>query len=57
MLAENINKDLADLRARHDQLAAKPAQVWEILHDGADRARVIADATMQEVRAAIGFAE
>jgi tryptophanyl-tRNA synthetase len=57
MLAENINQNLAGLREKRSQLAAHPNDVWDILHDGDKRARVIAEATMQEVRKAIGFAE
>jgi tryptophanyl-tRNA synthetase len=57
MLAENINNNLAELRAKRNELAAKPDQVWDILHDGDKRASVIAEATMREVRAAVGFAE
>jgi tryptophanyl-tRNA synthetase len=57
MLAENINNNLAELREKRNALAAKPESVWEILHDGDKRASVIAEATMREVRAAVGFAE
>ncbi|MHC1740327.1 MAG: tryptophan--tRNA ligase [Anaerolineaceae bacterium] len=57
ILAENINQNLAELRERRNQLAARPDEVWDILHDGDKRARVIAEATMVEVRKAVGFAE
>ena len=57
LLAENINQNLAGLREKRTQLAANPAEVWDILHDGDKRARVIAEATMQEVRKAVDFAE
>jgi tryptophanyl-tRNA synthetase len=57
MLAENINNNLAGLREKRNNLAAHPNDVWDILHDGDKRASVIADATMEEVRKAIGFAE
>ena len=57
LLAENINQNLAGLREKRAQLAANPAEVWDILHDGDKRARVIAEATMQEVRKAVDFAE
>jgi hypothetical protein len=36
-------------------LAAKPGYVKEVLDDGAKRARVIAQQTMQEVRQKIGL--
>ena len=57
MLAENINQNLAGLREKRSQLAARPNDVWDILHDGDKRAHAIAEATMQEVRKTIGFAE
>ena len=56
LLAENINKYFAPFREKRAALAAKPDDVWEILNDGAKRARVIADQTMVEVRDAIGLA-
>ena len=52
-LAESMNKDLAPFRARRDEITQKPGQVWDILHDGAARARAIAEQTMVEVREAI----
>jgi tryptophanyl-tRNA synthetase len=57
MLAENINNNLAELREKRNALATRPDDVWDILHDGDKRAQVIAEATMREVRAVIGFAE
>ena len=53
LFAANLNKDLEPLRARRAEFAAKPQQVWDILHDGARRARAIAEETMKEVRAAV----
>lgn len=57
MLAENINANLAPLRARRIELAKDPEAIWDILHDGAKRARAIAEATMIEVRKAVGLPE
>lgn len=57
ILAENINQHLAPFREKRNQLAQKPDRVWEILHQGARKARVIAEKTMQEVRAAVGLPE
>jgi tryptophanyl-tRNA synthetase len=54
-LAANINRDLAGFRARRAELAKNPDYVWDVLSDGARRARVIADQTMEAVRAAIGL--
>jgi tryptophanyl-tRNA synthetase len=51
--AENLNKALEPFRARRAELAAQPDRVAAILDDGANRARVIAEKTMKEVRAAV----
>lgn len=56
LLAENINNYFVPFREKRAALAAKPDEVWEILDDGAKRARVIAEETMLEVRDAIGLA-
>ena len=53
LYAKNLNANLAPFRARRAEFAAKPDQVWDTLHDGASRARALAEATMQEVRAAV----
>ena len=55
MLAKNMNNYFVPFRERRADFEKKPDQVWEILDDGAKRARVIAQATMEEVRAAIGI--
>jgi tryptophanyl-tRNA synthetase len=52
-LAENLNKDLAPFRARRDEIGKNPDSVWDVLHDGARRARSLADETMVEVREAM----
>jgi tryptophanyl-tRNA synthetase len=57
LLAENINANLAPLRERRNELAKDPDAIWDILHDGAKRARTIAEATMIEVRKAVGLPE
>ena len=54
-LADSMNNGLAGLRERRAALAARPDDVWDVLRDGAQRARVLAAATMDEVRAAIGL--
>ena len=54
-LATNINNAMASFRERRHEWMKKPKQVWEILYNGADRARTIADVTMAEVRDAIGL--
>ncbi len=55
LFAKNLNTHLAPLRARRMKLAEKPQVIWDILHEGAKRAHVIAQQTMHEVREAIGL--
>ena len=52
-LAANLNTHLEPFRAKRAKLSACPEDVQDVLHDGAKRARVIAQQTMQEVREAI----
>ncbi len=51
--ANNLNKALEPFRAKRAEVAAQPDLVPAILADGAARARVIAEKTMEEVRAAV----
>jgi tryptophanyl-tRNA synthetase len=51
--AENLNKNLEPFRARRAEIAENPNTVWDILHDGAKRARTLAQETISEVRAAM----
>ncbi len=53
LLAERMSDNLADIHARRAALEANPGRVREILAHGAERARKIAAATMEEVRAAM----
>ncbi len=53
--AKNLNTHLAPFRERRQEFAQKPQQVMDILVDGADRARAIAQETMREVRGAVGL--
>jgi tryptophanyl-tRNA synthetase len=55
LLAKNMNASLAPFRERRAEIARNPGQVFEILEDGARRARSIAEQTMQEVRKAVGL--
>jgi tryptophanyl-tRNA synthetase len=55
LYAKNLNASLAPFREKRNVLAQKPDEVWEILSDGEQRARKIAEATMKEVRAAVGL--
>jgi len=54
-LFEKYTEYFAPMRERRRELMANPAQVEDILQDGASRARKIAEATMTEVRAAVGL--
>src|SRR5574339_366315 len=47
-LAANLNAHLEPFRAKRAELAAKPGEVQDVLVDGAKRARVIAQQTMEE---------
>ncbi len=53
--AANLNQHLAPFRARRNELALKPAYVQDVLDDGAQRARAIAEQTMRDVRQAVGL--
>lgn len=55
LYAKSLNESLAPFRAKRAEFAKNPPAVWAILHDGAQRAKVIAAQTMREVRDAIGL--
>jgi tryptophanyl-tRNA synthetase len=55
--ADNLNKDLEPFRARRSEIDQNPNTVWDVLHNGAKRARAIAEVTMKEVRAALQLPE
>ncbi len=55
LFAKNLNAALAPLREKRAEIDRRPDDVFDILHDGAKRARAIAQQTMAEVRAAIGL--
>ncbi|HWQ84943.1 MAG TPA: tryptophan--tRNA ligase [Anaerolineales bacterium] len=57
LYARNLNDHLAPFRQRRAEFDQKPDLVWDVLHHGRDRAKVIASQTMQEVHRAIGLAE
>jgi tryptophanyl-tRNA synthetase len=57
LFARNLNAHLEPFRAKRAEIGQNPEQVWDILHDGAKRARVIAEGVMEEVREAIGLPE
>jgi len=52
-LAEGMNRNLEPFRTRRAEIAQNPNTVWDVLHDGANRARAIAEKTMEAVRDAV----
>jgi tryptophanyl-tRNA synthetase len=57
LLAKNINTHLEPFRQKRAEISRNPQAVWDILHQGAGKARTIAQQTMDEVRTAIGLPE
>jgi tryptophanyl-tRNA synthetase len=57
LLARNMNTNFEPFRACREELNQAPEHIWDVLHDGAKRARAIAEQTMEEVRDAIGLAK
>ena len=55
MLGPEISQGLASFRERRRQLSADPDYVRDVLNDGAHRALPIAEATMAEVKEAMGL--
>jgi len=55
ILAENIAKELEPFRQKYEELSKKETQVWQILADGATRAKKIASETLAEVKKKIGL--
>jgi len=57
LFARNLNAHLEPFREKRAEIAQNPDAVWDVLHDGAKRARSIAVGVMEEVREAIGLPE
>lgn len=55
LFARNLNAHLAPFRERRAELSGDPNYAMDVLREGAKRARVIAEQTMAEVRAAVGL--
>jgi tryptophanyl-tRNA synthetase len=55
LFARNLTEYFAPFRERRAALAANPDHVWDVLHEGARRASVIAAQTIAEVKAAVGL--
>ena len=54
-LFEAIEAFFGPMRAKREEFAKDPGEVWNILNKGAERARVTAEATMEKVRKAVGL--
>ena len=57
LLAKNLNAHLEPFRERRAEIGRNPEHVWDVLHQGKQRAGAIARQTMSEVRQAIGLPE
>ncbi len=55
VVIESLLKLLTPYREKRDKFEKKPQLVWEILEEGNDKARLVAQKTMEEVRSAIGL--
>ncbi len=55
VLADALVEVLAPIRERYHQLVSHPDEVWDVLREGAARARPVAQATMDEVRRRMGL--
>ena len=55
MFAECLTEALAPLRQRRAELGEDPQRIWDILDDGAQRARAIAVETLREAKDAVGL--
>ena len=53
LAAGYLNASLAPIQERRKPYEQNPQQVWDILEAGTEKARAVARATMQEVRAAV----
>jgi len=55
LYARNLNANLEPFRAQRVELSEDPDHIWDVLEDGATRARSIAKGTIAEVKEAIGL--
>ncbi|MCX8071834.1 MAG: tryptophan--tRNA ligase [Candidatus Binatia bacterium] len=55
IMIRHVIEDLAPIAARRQQLEAQPQRVAEVLAHGHEQAQGVAEATMKEVRTAIGL--
>ena len=54
-LFEAIDAYFGPMRAKREEFAKDPGEVWNILNKGAEKARITAEATMEKVRKAVGL--
>jgi len=54
-LVEAIDRELAPIREKRKELEAKPGYVDKVIKEGAEKARVIASATVAEVKQKMGL--
>ncbi|PID66455.1 MAG: tryptophan--tRNA ligase [Gammaproteobacteria bacterium] len=55
ILFAKVNAEIAPMRARYDELTAKPEVIENILRAGAERLRPLSQALLAEVRQAVGI--
>jgi tryptophanyl-tRNA synthetase len=55
LLFERIDREIAPMRERHDELINDPMQLERILRGGADKARALATPFMAQLRDAVGL--
>jgi tryptophanyl-tRNA synthetase len=55
LFAKHLNQHLEPFRERRNELDQQPGAIWDVLVDGAQRARVIAAQTIHEAKEAIGL--
>lgn len=55
IMIRHVIDDLAPIAARRQQLEAQPERIHETLKSGQQRAQAVAEATMKEVRTAVGL--
>ena len=56
LVSNRINERLAPIQERRKRYEEHPQLVWDVLEEGTERARKVAQATMAEVRAAVKLA-
>ncbi len=55
IMIRHVIEDLSPMAARRQPLEAEPARVHETLREGQERAQAVAEATMKDVRQAVGL--